>query len=55
MQHRSLVLKHRQQKFNLTTFLHLMKASDTIDHKTQVENLSRNGMRDIAGRWIMIR
>ena len=40
-----------KKKLNLTIFLDLKKAFDTVDHKTLLEKLSRYGMRDTTGNW----
>jgi hypothetical protein len=39
------------KKLNLTIFLDLRKAFDTVDHKIMVEKLRRYGIRNTAGNW----
>ena len=40
-----------KKKLNLTIFLDLKKAFDTVDHKLLLEKMSRYGMRDITVNW----
>ena len=40
------------KKLNLTIFLDLRKAFDTVDHAIMIKSLCRYGMRGITGDWL---